>query len=103
MLESLKKYFEACMNIEDPWYKNNMSLPLIVSKFNEINQILKNRGKSLIKNENPLNFDTKVIAGKTCEWDKIERKWCFAYDGRWWWWNEEKQEFYADKYTKWRD
>jgi len=103
ILDHLRAFFKKCMSIEDSWYRNNISIPLIVSKYNEINQILKYGPNGYIKNENSLNFETKVIAGKTCEWDKIERKWCFAEYGRWWWWNEEKQAFYADKYTRWRD
>jgi hypothetical protein len=41
-LQSLGTYFQACVNISDVWLKNNMSLSIIVSKFNEINRILKN-------------------------------------------------------------
>jgi hypothetical protein len=42
ILAGLKSYFESCMGIQDVWMQQNMSLPLIVSKFNEINKILKN-------------------------------------------------------------
>jgi len=41
-VEGLKHYFNLCVNISDPWLRNNMSLSIIVSKFNEINNILKN-------------------------------------------------------------
>lgn len=41
-LAGLKTYFEKCIAIDDKWLKQNMSLSLIVSKFNEINNILKN-------------------------------------------------------------
>jgi len=41
-LQSLKNYFHQCVNIPDAWLKTNMSLPIIVSKFNSINKILKN-------------------------------------------------------------
>ena len=44
-LAGLKTYFESCIGISDPWLHDNMSLPLIVNKFNEINKILKH-GKS---------------------------------------------------------
>jgi hypothetical protein len=41
-LNGLRQYFKMCLNISDQWLKNNMSLSIIVSKFNEINKILKN-------------------------------------------------------------
>jgi len=42
ILIGLKAYFKMCINIQDSWLRNNMSLSIIVSKFNEINKILKN-------------------------------------------------------------
>ena len=36
-----KMYFQACLKIKDNWYKEHMSLSLIVSKINEINLMLK--------------------------------------------------------------
>ena len=44
-LADLRAYFDRCVHIEDPWLRDHMSLPIIISKFNEINRILKN-GKS---------------------------------------------------------
>jgi hypothetical protein len=41
----LRVYFKRCIKIEDPWLRDNMSLSIIVSKFNSINKIL-NNGKS---------------------------------------------------------
>lgn len=41
-LQSLRAYFNACVNIGDRWLHDNMSLSIIVSKFNEINNYLKN-------------------------------------------------------------
>lgn len=41
-IEGMRKYFKLCINIPDVWLMNNMSPSLIVSKFNEINKILKN-------------------------------------------------------------
>lgn len=41
-LEGLKEYFKRCVNIPDVWLMNNMSPSIIVSKFNEINKILRN-------------------------------------------------------------
>jgi len=45
ILEGMRKYFEICVDIPDTWMQQNMSLPLIASKFNEINNILKNGTK----------------------------------------------------------
>jgi hypothetical protein len=47
-IEGLRQYFKLCINIPDVWLKNNMSPSIIVSKFNEINKIIKNgtTGKS---------------------------------------------------------
>jgi hypothetical protein len=41
-LEGLKKYFDLCISINDSWLRQNMSLSIIVSKFNQINNILRN-------------------------------------------------------------
>lgn len=41
-LAALKQYFLNCVNINDAWLKTNMSLPIMVNKFNQINKILKN-------------------------------------------------------------
>ena len=51
-LQGLRPYFEKCVNIDDAWLRTNMSLPLIVSKFNEINKLLKNgTGKQISEDE----------------------------------------------------
>ncbi|MDD5013699.1 MAG: DUF4373 domain-containing protein [Atribacterota bacterium] len=43
VFESMGKYFEACLLLTtDNWLNKNMSLPIIINKFNEINNILKN-------------------------------------------------------------
>ena len=44
VLVGLRKYFDSCLNINDDWLRMNMSLPIIISKFNQINKILKNGG-----------------------------------------------------------
>ncbi len=44
-IKDLRAYFERCLKIEDPWLREWMSIPIIISKFNQINRILKN-GKS---------------------------------------------------------
>ncbi len=41
-IEGLRAYFKLCINIPDVWLMNNMSPSIMVSKFNEINKILKN-------------------------------------------------------------
>jgi hypothetical protein len=42
---SMVDFFSECMVVDDPWIRDHMSLSIIVSKFNEINKLLKN-GKS---------------------------------------------------------
>ncbi len=45
-IAGLLDYFKKCIDIDDPWMQRNMSLSLIISKFNEINKLLKNgKGK----------------------------------------------------------
>jgi hypothetical protein len=44
-LVGMRTYFDACVQIKDPWLKDNMSPSIIICKFNEINKILLN-GKS---------------------------------------------------------
>jgi len=61
-LKALRMYFKACVNINDPWLKDNMSLSIIVSKFNVINKIL-NDGKS--KNSGITNIQlANLVASK---------------------------------------
>ena len=45
VISSLQLYFSQCCEVQDDWLQKNMSLPIIVSKFNEINNSIKN-GKS---------------------------------------------------------
>jgi len=40
--EGLKKYWDLCVSINDDWLRKHMSLSIIVSKFNAINNILRN-------------------------------------------------------------
>lgn len=44
-LAALKEYFLSCINIPDDWLRINMSLPTIISKFNQISKVLKNGTK----------------------------------------------------------
>jgi hypothetical protein len=41
-IQNLRVFFDACNLINDPWLQENMSLSIIVSKFNEINKKLRN-------------------------------------------------------------
>lgn len=43
-LSKLRIFFNSCVNINDEWLRTNMSLPIIVSKYNEIRTILTNGG-----------------------------------------------------------
>lgn len=45
VISGLHSYFKKCCEVPDEWLQKNMSLPIIVSKFNEINNSIKN-GKS---------------------------------------------------------
>lgn len=49
-IDGLREYFKKCVNVNDSWLKDNMSLTTIVTKFNVINKIL-NNGKSRTKKE----------------------------------------------------
>jgi hypothetical protein len=58
MLLKLRSYFDLCNKISDPWLNSNMSLSLIVSKFNEINNILKN---GTIKKNSPATSGDAIL------------------------------------------
>lgn len=45
IIDGLRTYFDACLEIEDKWLFENMSIPIIVNQFNKINTILR-YGKS---------------------------------------------------------
>lgn len=49
MLNSFISYFRRCMAIEDQWIRDHVSPTIILSKFNEINKIIKH-GKSTSRN-----------------------------------------------------
>jgi len=44
-IKGLGLYFDKVVNINDSWLRSNMTLPILMSKFNEVNNILRN-GKS---------------------------------------------------------
>ena len=58
-LTGLREYFKSCCEIPDQWLQKNMGLPIIVSKFNEINNSLRH-GKS-----------NKSVSARTEEIDAI--------------------------------
>jgi hypothetical protein len=41
-LIGMRAFFDNCMQISEPWLRDNMSPSIIISKLNEINKILKN-------------------------------------------------------------
>ena len=45
IIQGMRDYFDQAVAINDPWLFTNMSLPIIVSKINEINTILRNGNK----------------------------------------------------------
>lgn len=46
-LKGLADFFEKCCTVSDDWLQKNMSLSIIVSKFNEIKNIIKNGTKKI--------------------------------------------------------
>jgi hypothetical protein len=42
VLNGLRAFFTECVSIDDEWLRNNMSLPIIVSQFNKIRNLLIN-------------------------------------------------------------
>jgi hypothetical protein len=40
-LKSMRVYFDACVSINDDWLRKRMTLPILLSEFNKINNILK--------------------------------------------------------------
>ncbi len=63
----MEKYFETLFKIDNKWYRDNMSLPLLISKFNEINNTLrtqngKNNGTATTKvPNNPARLSPKAF------------------------------------------
>jgi hypothetical protein len=57
-IKEIRAYFDLCNKIEDSWLNQNMSLSLLVSKFNEINTILRNGSKR--KTNQPATSDREL-------------------------------------------
>lgn len=63
-ISGLKEYFLKCCEIDDNWLKAHMSLPLIVSKFNEINNIYDGINKRNTKKANDLHSIVDQVYAK---------------------------------------
>lgn len=61
-IAALRYYFDQCVNINDAWLKSNMSLPIIIDKFNQINTILRNGG--IKKNSGATTGEIAAAVGK---------------------------------------
>lgn len=61
MLYDLREYFGRCMKIKDVWIQNNMSLSLVVSKFNEINKMIKNEGNQATQRGGATNEELATL------------------------------------------
>lgn len=57
-LKALRLYFDTCNGIDDKWLSNNMSLSIIVDKFNEINNLIINGNKR--KTNQPATSDREL-------------------------------------------
>jgi len=57
-LKGFEVYFRACLNIEDNWLNDHMSMSIIISKFNVINTILKNGTKQ--RGKQPATSDKRL-------------------------------------------
>lgn len=71
-LTGMRKYFELCVRIEDKWLYDNMSLSLIVNKYNEINTILRNANQRRIPKGGATSSDLERIYRKIDE-DSMQR------------------------------
>lgn len=58
-VSGLKLFFEKCCTVPDDWLQKNMSLSIIVSKFNEISKLIKN-GKTVKSSASDLKSLTKL-------------------------------------------
>jgi len=69
-LTALREYFKRCLDIhEDAFIRDNMNLSLIINKFNEINNILKN-GKTKRNNQPKPISDAERIAAIADGWQR---------------------------------
>jgi len=64
VLDGLRQYFKLCLNIGDDWLYKNMSLSIILSKFNEINNHLTNgnhKNRTAKVSDDELNAIAKAL------------------------------------------
>jgi len=66
-LNGLRRYFNQCININDPWLYDNMSLQLIESKFNQINTILSHGNKWKTNSKGATGQELATIVAKHLE------------------------------------
>lgn len=64
-LAGFQEYFNSAIRVNEPWFRDNMSLSLLVTKFNEINNILINgKTNSNIKKGGATDTDLAAIVSK---------------------------------------
>ena len=61
VIAGLSDYFKQCCRVPDEWLRKNMSLPIIVSKFNEINNHI-NNAKDKRNNKSGDNLEAIINA-----------------------------------------
>jgi hypothetical protein len=66
-LNGLRRYFDQCINISDPWLYDNMSLQLIESKFNQINTVLSHGNKWKANSKGATGQELATIVAKHLE------------------------------------
>lgn len=61
-LKDFETYFRMCLNIEDAWLNENMSIPIMLSQYNKIQTILKNGKQRGSKNTGVSDSEIEAIA-----------------------------------------
>lgn len=59
-IKGIRSYFNQVVGINDPWFKNNITLPTLMFKFNEVNRILRN-GKSTGKIQGATDIEVATV------------------------------------------
>lgn len=59
-IRGIRDYFNQVVCISDPWLRDHMTLPMLMSKFNEINKILRN-GKSTGKIQGATDYEVATV------------------------------------------
>jgi len=63
-LIGLRTYFDQCININDPWFFDHMSLQLIVSQFTQINNFLRHGNKRKTNSKGATGQELAAITTK---------------------------------------